>query len=119
MTQINSWRDNGKRHALIAAVLFFISACVHGGEESNKVIQVSGPQLLASSAALDDFKKKGYSLENYRVLIGEHPHGFEIVFVPNHPAGTPVVRGGGTSYGKEIRYTVSQEGVIEEIGYAR
>jgi len=83
------------------------------------VVELSGLQLRASAAAFEDFKKRGYSLEHYKVLIVDRAPKHEVTFVPLHPQGKPTTRGGRTEFGKEIRYTVSESGVIEDIGYAR
>jgi hypothetical protein len=81
--------------------------------------ELSGTQVRACAAAFEDFKQRGYPLEHYKVVISEKSSKYEIVFVPDHPSDKPTTRGGATIYGKEIRYTILESGVIESISYAR
>lgn len=116
-------RSRGVRHygLFVATLLFLSSACAQPADvpRSANVIQLSGLQLQACAAAFEEFKKRGFVLEQYKVFVTEDGSSYEVDFVPNHPEGKPTTRGGKTIYGKEIRYTVSRSGVIENIGYSR
>lgn len=83
-----------------------------------KVVDLTGMQLRACLVAYEDFRPRGFLLENYTIRIAEFSGGLEITFVPEHPPG-PTVRGGRTSYGQEIKYLMSMSGEIERISYAR
>lgn len=108
-----SWRRG------VITTLLLASACAFGEQRAAKMVELSGKQLRASAVALEDFSTKGFSLDHYVVRIEELPNGFEVVFVPDHPVGVPTSRGGGTVFGKEVRYTISNGGQIEAISYAR
>lgn len=109
------------RATLLAVLLLFASFTTYcnGATMEQKVVEFSGVQLRVAAVALEDFKKKGYPLEHYKVIMIKQPSGYEVIFVPDHPKGSPASRGGKTTFGEEIHYMVSSLGVIANITYGR
>jgi hypothetical protein len=70
-------------------------------------ITLTGHQARAVAVACGEFDKSGATAENHEVIVATHADAFEVVFLPEAPAG-PSVRGGETPAGKEIHYWVSR-----------
>jgi hypothetical protein len=70
-------------------------------------ITLTGPQARAVAVACGEFGKSGATAQNYEVIVVTHPDSFEVIFLPEAPAGRSL-RGGETPAGKEIHYWVSR-----------
>jgi hypothetical protein len=71
---------------------------------------MSGEKLKACIAAFEQFSNSTErpDIRNFTVEVREASDSYEVIFVRNHPAGKPAVRGGRTALGKEVHYIVSK-----------
>lgn len=82
-------------------------------------ITLTGPQARAVAVACGEFDETGAAAELYEVVVVTHADAFEIVFLPEAPAGRSV-RGGGTPAGSEIHYWISRRDLsLQRTTFAR
>jgi len=91
-------------------------------EGTQKKLQVPGKIMMAYDVAHKTFAQRNYQLDKYLVEFTDHKDDslVEIAFIPIAKAGETGIRGGQTSPGIEIHYTISlKELSIKNVWYGR
>jgi len=113
--------------AIVLGILFLFG--VHGrtladppdvGSEFE--LHLTGAQLLACTAALQEFAKFGWNTKEFDIFVRELDASLEVIFVPRlrPEEKAKIHKGGGSDAGNEVHYFVNKADMkIERTRYAR